>query len=112
MLMLPVWLGYAGASLAGAACAKVIGTVVKSGAGALRPVAKTMIKGGALMGEQVKAIAAGVKEDFEDVTAEAFAEIEARKTDDTAGPGEATNGKSPSTGKSTRQSVSGSAKSG
>lgn len=46
----------------------------------LRPAVKEVVKAGLAVGTQIQQVASGVKEDFEDITAEASAEL--RKGDE------------------------------
>lgn len=41
----------------------------------LRPVVKEVVKAGMVVGTQIQQVASGVKEDLEDITAEASAEV-------------------------------------
>jgi hypothetical protein len=75
VLILPVVGAFVVGALTGRAIVKRSGTGEPGGGGILRPVVKSAIKVGAVATYKVKSFAAGVKEDFQDVAAEALSEM-------------------------------------
>ena len=63
------------AFVAGAVAGRLVNHAFKNNHGVVRSVAKKVIKTGAAAKSNVKSFAAGLREDFEDVTAEAMTEL-------------------------------------
>ncbi len=74
VLILPFVATFVLGALTGRAMVKRAGTG-EPGGGIMRPVVKSAIKVGAVATYKVKSFASGVKEDFQDVAAEALSEM-------------------------------------